>query len=170
MATVERIAFIMAKTLYLMRGLPGCGKSHTAKKIAGADGVVCEVDAWFEDSEGVFRYKKQDVEFARGSARARARAAMRDNVCAIVADRGCGDGKESRRYVKLAKKYGYKIVYQEPDSPHWRAIKIQLENETPDWNELRRWSDVLATLNRHNVSSENIYKRMQRWKPTSELT
>ena len=158
------------KTLHLMRGLPGCGKSFTAKKIAGKDGVVCEVDAWFEDSEGAFRYKKQDVEFARASARARAREAMRDSVSAIVADRSCTDGKETKRYTELAKKYKYKIVYQEPDSPHWRAIKKQLESKTPDWNELRKWADVLAALNQHNVPSENIYKRMKRWIPTADLT
>jgi len=33
------------KTVYLMRGLPSSGKSHTARQLAGQTGIVCETDA-----------------------------------------------------------------------------------------------------------------------------
>ena len=33
--------------VYLMRGLPCCGKSHTARKLAGDQGVVLETDEYF---------------------------------------------------------------------------------------------------------------------------
>ena len=33
--------------VYLMRGLPTCGKSHTARKLAADQGVVLETDEYF---------------------------------------------------------------------------------------------------------------------------
>jgi len=46
------------KVAYLMRGLPSCGKSYTARKLAGADGVICETDAFFDriDDDGNLQY------------------------------------------------------------------------------------------------------------------
>lgn len=40
------------KTVYLMRGLPGCGKSHRAQRLAGAEGVVLETDQYFYTQVG----------------------------------------------------------------------------------------------------------------------
>lgn len=36
--------------VYLMRGLPGCGKSHRVKRLAGEQGVVMETDEYFQTS------------------------------------------------------------------------------------------------------------------------
>lgn len=33
--------------VYLMRGLPACGKSHRAKRLAGDKGIVLETDQYF---------------------------------------------------------------------------------------------------------------------------
>ncbi len=38
--------------VYLMRGLPGCGKSHMANRLAGSDGVVLETDQYFYTQVG----------------------------------------------------------------------------------------------------------------------
>ncbi len=35
------------KTVHLMRGLPACGKSYTARELAGDTGVVLETDQYF---------------------------------------------------------------------------------------------------------------------------
>src|SRR5687768_12834933 len=40
------------KIVYLMRGLPSCGKSTTAKKLAGDTGVICETDEYFYTQVG----------------------------------------------------------------------------------------------------------------------
>ncbi|MBI2479880.1 MAG: hypothetical protein HYV60_14985 [Planctomycetia bacterium] len=36
-----------AKQVYLMRGLPACGKSHTTRRLAGEQGIVLETDHYF---------------------------------------------------------------------------------------------------------------------------
>ena len=43
---------VSAKMVYLMRGLPACGKSHRARRLAGPDGVVLETDAYFYTQVG----------------------------------------------------------------------------------------------------------------------
>ena len=38
--------------MYLMRGLPACGKSHRAKRLAGLQGIVLETDEYFYTQVG----------------------------------------------------------------------------------------------------------------------
>jgi hypothetical protein len=40
------------RIVYLMRGLPSCGKSHRSKQLAGAQGVICETDQFFYTQVG----------------------------------------------------------------------------------------------------------------------
>ena len=54
----------MKKIVYMMRGLPGSGKSYTAKKLAGETGVVCETDAFFDTPDG-YKYKAEELMMAR---------------------------------------------------------------------------------------------------------
>ncbi len=37
----------MEKVLYIVRGIPGSGKSTFAKQLVGADFLVCEADKYF---------------------------------------------------------------------------------------------------------------------------
>ena len=40
------------KRVYLMRGLPACGKSHEARRLAGTEGIVLETDEYFYTQVG----------------------------------------------------------------------------------------------------------------------
>ena len=40
------------KIVYLVRGLPDCGKSHRAWRLAGTEGVVLETDQYFHTQVG----------------------------------------------------------------------------------------------------------------------
>ena len=55
--------------VYLMRGLPACGKSHRARRLAGADGVVLETDQYFYtqvgEDPGHYDYDKELLPRAR---------------------------------------------------------------------------------------------------------
>ncbi|NQV27477.1 MAG: hypothetical protein HQ518_24265 [Rhodopirellula sp.] len=42
----------ITKTVYLMRGLPACEKSHRATRLAGNDGRVFETDEYFYTQVG----------------------------------------------------------------------------------------------------------------------
>ena len=41
----------MEKILYIVRGVPGSGKSTFAEKLVGHDFLVCEADKYFIDKE-----------------------------------------------------------------------------------------------------------------------
>ena len=43
----------MEKILYIVRGIPGSGKSTFAKKIVGHDFLVCEADKYFIDNNKI---------------------------------------------------------------------------------------------------------------------
>ena len=80
------------KIVYLMRGLPSCGKSYTAKKLAGETGVICETDEYFytkvgEDSQK-YNYQKELMDEARQWNFERFRNAIDDGKTPIVVDRG----------------------------------------------------------------------------------
>ena len=57
------------RIVYLMRGLPSCGKSYTAKKLTADGGVVCETDEYFYSQVGsdpqTFDYDKELMPEAR---------------------------------------------------------------------------------------------------------
>jgi len=57
------------KFVYLMRGLPACGKSHAARRLAGSDGVVFETNQYFYsevgDDPGVYKYDDRLLPLAR---------------------------------------------------------------------------------------------------------
>ena len=40
------------RTVYLMRGLPCCGKSYTAQRLRGESGCICETDQFFYTQVG----------------------------------------------------------------------------------------------------------------------
>jgi hypothetical protein len=41
-----------SRVVYLMRGLPSCGKSYTAQKLCAESGVIRETDGYFYSQVG----------------------------------------------------------------------------------------------------------------------
>lgn len=52
------------RIVYILRGVPGCGKSTVAKNIAGDTGTICEADHYFWDADGVYRYDSSKIGLA----------------------------------------------------------------------------------------------------------
>jgi undecaprenyl diphosphate synthase len=52
------------KELFLVRGLPGAGKSKLAKSIAGSNGYVKEDDMYFVDGDGNYRFNPKEIKLA----------------------------------------------------------------------------------------------------------
>ena len=68
------------RVVYLMRGLPSSGKSHTAPRLAGDTGIVIETDAYFRtevgDDPNRNDYDKSLLDAARRQAFERPEAAQ----------------------------------------------------------------------------------------------
>ncbi|QDS86139.1 hypothetical protein EC9_02980 [Rosistilla ulvae] len=154
--------------VYLMRGLPSCGKSTTARRIAGADGIVIETDAYFQGEKPGpehYSFAPDRLETARQWTLDAFRDALAKRISPIVIDRGNGRNPESKIYAQLADQAGYKIALCEPESPWWNEIRVLMRYRPATDPVLDAWADELSRISRstHRVSSRTIRRWMDHW-------
>lgn len=161
--------------VYLMRGLPGCGKSHRARRLAGASGVVLETDVYFYTQVGddphSYDYSDELLPAAREWNLARFREAISRRVSPIVVDRGNGLNAETREYAAFATEQGYHVQLAEPDSPWWLELRVLLKYQQHISDAVfDAWARKLAdsTRDNHRVPAATIRRWMSRWR--HELT
>ncbi|NND97610.1 MAG: AAA family ATPase [Pirellulaceae bacterium] len=161
----------MERLVYLMRGLPGCGKSHRARRLAGADGLVLETDQYFYtqvgDDPGEYDYSDDLLPTARQWNLARFQQAILHGESPIVVDRGNGLNAETHAYAAFAVAHDYQVQLAEPDSPWWTELRVLLKyKEHIDDELLDAWAKKLAdsTRNGHRVPSATIRHWMSRWR------
>lgn len=148
------------KTLFIMRGLPGSGKSSIAESLVGGgwhstvkdfrflvgrEGVICTTDAYFYDDwspDGSYLFDPTKIALNHQLNQAAVQFAMDQGVPAIVVDNTNVQKWETDAYVQLAHQNGYKIVVVEV--PH---------------SDLQTCAD----RNGHNVPSEVITNMDRRW-------
>jgi hypothetical protein len=157
--------------VYLMRGLPGCGKSHRAKRLAGEQGVVLETDEYFYTQAGTdstsFDFSKDLLPEARRWNLARMKGALVAGVSPIVVDRGNGLNVETREFAALAVEHGYAVELAEPDSLWWQELRVLLKYEEFVGEKLfDAWAEKLAdsTWQGHRVPASTIRRWMQHWR------
>ena len=104
----------MEKTLTLLRGVPGSGKSTFAKMITN-DYSICEADQFFYDKEGNYNFDPTRLSAAHEWCRFHVETRMKDNQVNpqfypnIVVSNTFTKEWEMSEYFDLAKKYGYKV-------------------------------------------------------------
>jgi len=158
------------KFVYLMRGLPSTGKSHTAKRLAGKTGVVCETDEYFYTQVGddpmQYDYQHDRLEEARRWNFERFQKAVHDGITPIVVDRGNGLTECTQIYARYAVDNGYEVALKEPESEWWQEIRVLLKYKQVNRPILLQWADILARMNRgtHRVPAAVIRRRMKKWK------
>ena len=159
-----------AKNCYLMRGLPSCGKSHTAKQLAGREGVICETDRFFYTQAGDqpvrYAYDIARLDEARRWNFERFSRAVGEGLSPIVVDRGNSLNLESHVYARLAADHGYCVELKEPDSPWWQEIRVLSKYKPLTLPILRGWARKLADLSlaTHRVPASTIEHWMEHWK------
>ena len=158
------------KIVYLMRGLPGCGKSYTAKKLAGDTGVVCETDEYFYTQVGKdpkkYDYKKELMAEARRWNFGRFREAVDSGKTPVVVDRGTSLSVDSQIYARYAVERGCAVELKKPESPWWQELRVLLKYKQYNGPVLQVWAERLAAVSRvtHRVSESTIRRRMSSWK------
>jgi len=124
------------KKLYIMRGLPGSGKSFKAKQL-GINGVVFSTDEYFI-IDGKYILKLDELPNAHAWNRERAIASIKDGITPIVIDNTNVKAWEPRPYVEAGLLHGYDVSIEYAGTP---------------------WSfdvDELVKRNNHNVSKAVI--------------
>ena len=104
------------KTIYLLRGLPGGGKSTLAKKLVGHDFLVCEADKYFIDKEtGDYNFDVTKLKDAHKYCQDLVETYMKDSLVneqfyrEIAVSNTFTQEWEMKPYFELAKNYGYMV-------------------------------------------------------------
>jgi len=106
----------MEKILYIVRGIPGSGKTTFAKKLVGDDLLVCEADKYFIDKEtGEYKFDVTKIKDAHKFCQDIVETYMKDSLLnnhfytEIAVSNTFTQEWEMERYYELAKQYGYKV-------------------------------------------------------------
>ena len=158
------------KIVYLMRGLPSCGKSYTARQLCLDGGIICETDEYFHTQVGSdptqYDYHNDLLPEARRWNLERFKQAVDAGVSPIVVDRGNGRNEESEMYARYAVNRGYQVELKEPESEWWQEIRVLLKYKQVTREILYQWADRLSEMSRqtHRVPASTIRHWMDHWK------
>jgi predicted kinase len=134
------------KTLYIIRGLPGSGKSTLGHELASeADGYYkrhsVAADDWFCDQYGEYNFVPEELSDAHEDCRSRVMGRMMSGVEKICVCNTFSQAWEAEPYFKLCKQYYYTPVVLECQS---------------------QFGNV------HGVPQESIDEMKERWEPLSK--
>ena len=99
------------KTLILLRGLPGAGKSTIARLLVG-DKDYChkEADMYFVDRDGNYNFDGSKLKLAHEWCREEVEFVMRFGHSTVVVSNTFTQEWEMEAYYELAKKYDYRVT------------------------------------------------------------
>lgn len=122
----------MNRNLYLIRGLPGSGKSTFAARLAECLGAVhCEADHYFLDEHGNYNWDGNFVYEAHLWCRALARESMEDGKPVVISNTST-TVKEIKPYLALALEHGYDVTSLITENRHGNSSIHNVPQETMD--------------------------------------
>lgn len=130
------------KILFLIRGLPGSGKSTMAdiiKRAFKAPACHVEADMYFLGTDGVYRFDPKKLGKAHDWCRSVAFQAMADSKEIIIVSNTFCQRWEAEPYLSMAEEFGYKVqvllcqgqfgsIHDVPDETLQR-MKARFEND-----------------------------------------
>ena len=165
----QQLSALNSRQVILMRGLPGCGKTTTARKLAGDRGVVCEFDDYFYSQVGddpkQYNWDDRLVDNAQRWNLEQFIHAVDSDAGPVIVDNCNGANPVTRQYVTFAIARRCRIAFCEPDSPQWSQIKPLLADKRANHHALVEWAHKLANMskNTHRVGFSLILSRIERW-------
>ncbi|XP_069828188.1 NEDD4-binding protein 2-like 1 [Dendropsophus ebraccatus] len=110
-----------SKHIYLLRGLPGSGKSSLARKLKRdfPSAVVFSTDDYFLMEDGSYIYNPDLLQDAHKWNQKRARKAMGRGRTPIIIDNTNIVAWHMKPYAVMALENGYGVIFLEPNT-HWK--------------------------------------------------
>ena len=135
-----------SKVLFLMRGLPGSGKSTVVDQVRAlpkyADCAVCSADDFFLH-DGGYDFDHNKLSEAHEECQRKAREACERNTNVVIIDNTNIRRWEMSFYVQLARDHDYTVVMVLPNTS-WRFDPV-----------------ILAQKNKHKVPVDMLEKKVQ---------
>lgn len=121
------------KELYLLRGLPGAGKSTLAKSLGG---IHVEADQYFME-DGEYKFNPNQIKNAHNYCQIQTRGWMKTDgtqvdVSRIVVSNTFTQEWEMEPYFEMAKEYGYRIYSLVVENRHGGLNEHNVPTETID--------------------------------------
>jgi predicted kinase len=130
------------KELFLLRGLPGAGKSTLAKSLTGGSGSMhLEADMYFVNSRGEYKFDASQLKQAHAWCQNTVEYAMvhgkrnhfiKTSMQRIVVSNTFTQEWEMKAYVELAKKYGYQVTSIIVENRHGGVSEHNVPDEVLD--------------------------------------
>lgn len=136
----------MKRKLYIMRGLPGSGKSTKAKELAGKLGKIFSTDDYFMQ-DGEYRFDAARLPENHRRNLDDSTMAMRRGTGTVVIDNTNIEPWHFEKYVEAGRLYGYEIEFVEFDPRNYSDAKIR----------------ELASRNTHRVPESAIRAMKDKW-------
>jgi predicted kinase len=96
------------KKAFIMRGLPGSGKSTKARELAGSEGVIHSTDDFFM-VDGEYRFVPADIKANHDRNFIAFCMSLEKGIPIVICDNTNSKHWEYARYEEAAKKAGYEV-------------------------------------------------------------
>lgn len=152
--------------MIIMRGVPGSGKSTTARTLALKEHIFSTDEYWGPD----YNFDISKLNQAHIWNQERVQYFAQAGVSPIIVDNTNISWKSVLPYVEIAFNNEYKVIFKEPESPWWKEIVKVIENND-DKKILYSIEPIefLTNKNIHNVPKETIKNMLIKWVPTKVI-
>ncbi len=99
------------KEFYIIRGIPGCGKSTLANVLAAnCDSIICCADDYFRGSDGSYNFIPEFLGEAHAACQLKARKGITDSKERIIIDNVNATTAQILPYIQMAEQAKYKVI------------------------------------------------------------
>ena len=118
--------------LYVLRGLPGSGKTTVAKTLAAAlpNAIAVAADDFFTDQDGTYRFDLGKLKDAHAWCQSVVDLYMEEGMSNVIVHNTSTTEKELQPYLDMAKRHGYVVTSLVVENRHGNQNIHSVPQET----------------------------------------